>query len=138
MPPFLNAYFEKDAEIKRLEAELEQLKTNNAKPDLDGTHQRRVRGAHFGGEPDPDTWRKINDLLRRERLDNTGLIEKLIDIEYANPTPPPPPGEPPERGEHFGCYPSESTWRKVKHLRRTHHMSNTELIAHLVGRAWSQ
>jgi hypothetical protein len=151
MPAFLHEYFEKAEEIKRLEtqiteldAELARLKTNTEKPapsqsaPAAGLHQsapkRRARGAHFGGEPDPGTWQKINDLLQRERLDNTTLIERLVDAEYANPATPPTRGEPPERGDHFGAYPSPETWRKISRLRLKYRMTNTELIAYLVGK----
>lgn len=113
---------------------LNPKKTHPAPKQPVRTGAARQRGVHFGGEPDHKTWRKINDLLRRTRLDNTGLIEQLVEIEFANQTPPPPRGKPPERGDHFGGYPSSETWTKIRHLRRSYHMSNTELIAYLVGR----
>jgi hypothetical protein len=102
--------------------------------------KKRRRNTHFGGEPDHDTWVKINVLLRRlegGRLDNTTLITRLIDEEFSNPTNPPPRGDNrPPRGDHFGAYPSPETWIKINQLRGRWHIDNTELIQWLVGQEY--
>jgi hypothetical protein len=100
--------------------------------------KKRKRNTHFGGEPDHDTWVKINVLLKRlagGRLDNRSLITFLIDQEFSHPTNPPPRGDNrPPRGDHFGAYPAPETWIKINQLRRRHHLDNTEIIQWLIAK----
>jgi hypothetical protein len=91
------------------------------------------RGRHFGAYPDPATMEKIRGLTARHNLDNTALLRWLIDNEYANPPDTlPPRRKRAQRIHHFGCYPSQETWTKIRQLFERYRIDNTELLSYLV------
>jgi hypothetical protein len=101
--------------------------------DLRAEPSAASRGRHFGAFPDPSTVQKIRGLTPRLGLDNTALLRLLIDNEYANPPDVlPPRRKRANRIHHFGAYPDQATWTKIRQLLERYRIDNTELLSYLV------
>jgi hypothetical protein len=93
------------------------------------------RGRHFGAYPDPQRMTRLRDLTARLRLDNTAFLRLLIDYECDHPPQVlPPRRKRANRVHHFGCYPDDATWAKIRQLLEKYRIDNTELLSYLVDK----